>query len=158
MFQFDFENWVLLGPAGSLPVHQDDEISRKLAMLYEGQCTDLGSTRAATKYGYSKQRYFQILHQYFEQGAPGLLSKKRGPKTNYRRTDEVVRQVIRHRFLDPDASSEVITQKLNQCGFKVSDRSVRRVFESYGLQKKTLQVQSGSDGHGDRNSKDQGEA
>jgi hypothetical protein len=32
------------------------------------------------------------------------------------------------------------------------------VFESYGLQKKTLQVPSRSDGHGDRDSKDQGEA
>lgn len=158
MFEFDLDSLLLLGPRGSLAVHPDDEISRKLAMLYEGQCTQLGPTKAAKKYNYTKQRYYQILHQYLEEGALGLLSKKRGPKANYRRTDEVVRQVIRHRFLDPDASSKVIAQKLNQCGFEVSDRSVRRVIESYGLEKKTLQLPSRSGHQRDRDPEDQGEA
>jgi hypothetical protein len=31
------------GPGGSLGVHQDDEISRRLAMLIEGQCEELES-------------------------------------------------------------------------------------------------------------------
>jgi len=65
---------------------------------------------------------------------------KRGPKTHYRRTAEVVRQVIRHRFLDADASPEVIAQKLCQSGWEISIRSVQRVIEEYGLQKKTLSV------------------
>ena len=62
---------------------------------------------------------------------------KRGPKTNSVRTDEVERQVIRHRFLDPDASADIIAQKLRQAGFAISTRSVERVIEKYGLQKKT---------------------
>jgi hypothetical protein len=52
------------------------------------------------------------------------------------RTEEVVRQVIRHRFLDPDASADVIAQKLRQTGFGVSTRSVERIIEQFGLQKK----------------------
>ena len=72
--------------------------------------------------------------------AQALQSQKRGPKTHYRRTAEVVRQVIRHRFLDPDASPEVIAQKLCQSGWEISIRSVQRVIEEYGLQKKTLSV------------------
>jgi hypothetical protein len=52
----------------------------------------------------------------------------------------VVRQVIRHRFLDPDATPEVIAQKLCQSGWEISIRSVQRVIEAYGLQKKTLSV------------------
>jgi hypothetical protein len=52
----------------------------------------------------------------------------------------VVRQVIRHRFLDPDASEEVIAQKLRQSGWEISIRSVQRVVEEFGLQKKTLSV------------------
>ena len=71
-------------------------------------------------------------------GAAALQSRKRGPKTHYRRTAEVVRQVIRHRFLDPDASTEVIAQKLSQGGWEISIRSVQRVIEEFGLQKKTL--------------------
>jgi hypothetical protein len=56
------------------------------------------------------------------------------------RTDEVVRQIIRHRFLDPDATVEVIAQKLGQAGLPVSIRSVVRVIEEYGLPKKTLSI------------------
>ena len=158
MFDFDLNDSALLGPEGSLPILPGDEISWKLAMLYEGQCTQMGPTQAAAKYGYSKQRYYQLLHKYLDKGALGLLSTKRGPKSNYRRTDEVIRQVIRHRFLDPDATSNVIAQKLNQCGFQVSDRTVRRVFENYGLQKKTLQVSPRSENREDRDAEDEGEA
>jgi len=57
----------------------------------------------------------------------------------------VVRQVIRHRFLDADASAQVIGQKLRQAGWVVSTRSVERVIADYGLQKKTLQVSPSQD-------------
>jgi hypothetical protein len=50
----------------------------------------------------------------------------------------LVRQVIRHRFLDPEASPEVIAQKLRQTGFTISTRSVERVIAEYAIQKKTL--------------------
>jgi transposase len=128
----------LTGPAGSLRVLPDDEITLKLAMLYEGQCEGLGPPKAAAKFDYSKARYFQLLHLYQKEGARALHSKPTGPKSNYRRTEEVVRQVIRHRFLDPEASPEVIAQKLQQTHHALSLRSVQRVIADYGLQKKTL--------------------
>ena len=115
-------------------------MTRKLVMLIEGECEGLGPTKAARKYGISKARYFQLRQSYNEQGAIALLSKKRGPKTRYRRTGEVIRQVIRYRFLDPKMSAEVIAQKLRQTGFVVSTRSVERVIADYGLQKKTLPI------------------
>ncbi len=140
MAQFDLENHALVGTGGLLGVPQDDEITRKLAMLIEGECEGLGPIQAAKKFGFSKQRYFQLRTAFLARGAPALLSQKRGPKTNYRRTAEVVRQVIRHRFLDPKASAEVIAQKLCQSGWQISIRSVQRVIEEFGLQKKTLPV------------------
>jgi len=127
----------LYGPAGSLAVREDDEITRKLAMLFEGQCEGLGSTQVAQKFGYTRQRYYQILEQFKNHGADGLKSRKTGPKSHYRRTQEVVRQIIRYRFLDPNLSPEVIAQKLNQNGFPIAIRSVERVLAEYGLQKKT---------------------
>jgi len=130
----------LTGSAGSLLVLPDDEITLKLAMLYEGECDGLGPLEAARKFGYSKQRYFQLRHLFGEQGALALLSKTTGPKSNYRRTDEVVRQIIRHRFLDPEASPEVIAQKLEQTQHRISIRSVERAIADYGLQKKTLRA------------------
>ena len=125
------------GPKGSLPVREDDEITLKLAMLFEGECEGLGPVKAARKFGFTRQRYYQILNQFLKQGAAGLKRLKPGPKGNYRRTDEVIRQIIRYRFLDPQTSSEVIAQKLNQNGYPIAIRSVERVISEYGLQKKT---------------------
>ena len=130
------------GPAGTLPIQADDKLARQLAMLFEGKCLGLGPTKSAQKYGYTKQRYFQLLKAFKESGAPALLPKKTGPKCNYKRTENVVTQVIRHRFLDPDAKSEVIAQKLRQTDIEISTRSVERIITEYGLQKKTLQVSS----------------
>lgn len=135
--EVDLQALKLVGEHGSLPLNQNDEVARKLVMLIEGECEGLGPIKAAQKYGLSKQRYFQLRHVYNEKGSEGLLSEKRGPKCNYRRTDELVRQVIRHRFLDPQASADVIAQKLRQTGFIVSTRSVQRVISDFGLQKKT---------------------
>jgi transposase len=120
----------------------DDEVGTKLAMLYEGVCTDLGPVEAAKKYGYSKQRFYQLRATLKAEGAVGLQDQKRGPKTKYRRTEAVEREVIRQRFLDPEASPEVITQKLRQTGHSLSVRSVERVIQEYGLQKKTPSVRS----------------
>lgn len=137
---FDLESHALVGGQGSMPVIPDDEITRKLAMLIEGECEGLGPSQAAEKFGFSKQRYFQLREAYRQRGAAALQSQRRGPKTHYRRTGELVRQVIRHRFLDPEASPAVIAQKLRQTGFEISTRSVERVIAEYGLQKKTLSV------------------
>ena len=138
MLTMDLSSARLVGTHGALPVPESDDITRRLAMLIEGECGELGPLHAAKKYGYCKQRYFQLRQQYLQHGALALQNQKRGPKTNYRRTDEVVRQVIRHRFLDPEASASVIAQKLRQLNTRISISSVERVIRAYGLQKKTL--------------------
>jgi 3-oxoacyl-(acyl-carrier-protein) synthase len=140
MVQFNRKDGLLVGQGGSLVVREDDEMARKLAMLIEGECEGLGPIRAAEKYGYSKQRYFQIRHIFLNDGTAALASQRRGPKSNYRRTSDIVRQIIRYRFLDPQVSSDVIGQKLRQLGVAISTRSVERVIADYGLQKKTPQT------------------
>jgi transposase len=138
--QFDMPSHRIIGSAGELAVHPDDLVVHRFAMLIEGQCEGLGAAQAAAKFGLSKQRYFQLLKLYREQGIAGLQAHKPGPQRNYIRTDELIRQVIRHRFLDPDASVDVIAQKIRQSGLAISARSVDRVIEEYGLQKKTLSL------------------
>ncbi len=137
---YDLAQHRIVGNAGHLSVAEHDEIAIRLAMLIEGECEGLGAVKAAEKYGISKQRYYQLLKQFNQSGAPGLQPQKRGPKSHHVRTSETVRQVIRHRVLDSDASAEVIGQKLRQAGFVISTRSVERIIEDYGLQKKTLSL------------------
>ncbi len=137
MLQIEIKDNRLIGPGGTLPIYQMDEVTRKLVMLIEGECGEAGPLQAARKFGYSKQRYYQVLHAFREQGVEGLKNRKRGPKTNYRRTEEVERMIIQYRFLDPNLSGPVIAQKLKQQGHPISIRSVERVLAKYNLQKKT---------------------
>ena len=137
MLHFDTQHSRLIGPCGSLAVPSQDAATCKLAMLIAGECLGLGPLQAAETFDYSKQRYFQLREGFSLHGVAALINQTPGPKRNYRRTDEVVRQVVRHRFLDPDASAEVIAQKLCQSGLPISTRSVERIIEYFGLQKKT---------------------
>ena len=131
-------SFIFTGLKGSLKIDASDHVTRKLAMLIEGQCMGLGATKAAEKYGYTRQRYYQVLHDFNEGGSAALVPKKQGPKSQYVRTQDVVTQVISYRFLDSSLSAAVITQKLKQTNFNVSQRSVERIITEFGLQKKTL--------------------
>src|SRR5262245_9444003 len=136
--RFEPPNRRIVGPGGELIVPADDPITPRLIMLLEGECEGLRAAEAARKHALTRQRYYQVLNRFRKQGARALPPQKSGPKTNYVRTAEVECQVIRHRFLDPEASIEIIAQKLRQTGFPISTRSVARVIEKYGLPKKTL--------------------
>jgi hypothetical protein len=120
-----------------LKVNNNDSIAQKLCMLIEG-VYGLGVKHSIRKYGYTEQRYYQLLKEFQLSGTHALIDKKRGPKHNSRRTEKIVQQIIRYRFLDPDASAAVIAQKLRQIHFPISLRSVERTIQEYGLQKKTL--------------------
>lgn len=120
-----------------LNVQPNDTSSLKFFMLVEG-IFGQGVKKSIKKYGYTKQRYYQLLRVFKEIGMDALIDQKRGPKQKSVRTDQVIQQIIRMRFLDPDANSAVIAQKLNQQGIKISQRSVERTIGEYGLQKKTL--------------------
>lgn len=118
-------------------IDEKDSLGKKLSMLIEGHCT-IGVKEAIKKYGYTEQRYYQLLRQYHQGGAVALSDKKRGSDKQPVRTREAVNQTIRLRFLDPFASAGVIAQKLKQIGYKVSKRSVERTITDYGLQKKLI--------------------
>jgi len=125
----------LSGPGGSLPVPPGDRVTLKMAMLYEGQCAGLGARAAAAKYGYTRQGYYKVLQQYRTQGAAAFFNRP-GPKTNYRRSEEVVRAVIRHRFQHPESPASELVRLLQAAGHRVGKRSVERVISEYGLQQR----------------------
>jgi len=115
-------------------IDENDRLSVKLAMLIEGHST-IGVHEAIKKYGYTEQRYYQLLDKYQKDGSQGLIDKKTGSDKKPVRTKEVVNQIIRLRFLDPIASAAVLAQKLTQTGYKVSKRSVERTITEFGLKK-----------------------
>jgi transposase len=141
--RFDLPEHQLHGPAGSLTFHADDELAHKLLMLVLGECTDLGPGKAAQLFGFSRQRYYQLRQAFQEHGSAALLSHQPGPKPGSRYAHETLRQLLRVRFLDPDASADVLAQKLQQTGQPISVRGVERLIQHYGLQKKLPPLSSG---------------
>lgn len=131
---------LIQGSHGQLNIHKEDKAAMKFAMLIEG--CQKGVSYAIKKYGYTEQRYYQLLKAYKNEGFNGLIDKSRGPKSNRVRTEVVINQIIRHRFLDPDASAALIAQKMSQAGYPISERSVERTITEYGLQKKTSRVKT----------------
>jgi hypothetical protein len=69
------ESLVWDGPHGEL-IMPDEEVARKLAMLIEGQC-HAGPTAAAERFGFSRQRYFQLLAAVRTDGLEALRSEAR---------------------------------------------------------------------------------
>lgn len=118
-------------------VDSNDSLAMKMAMLFEGHCT-IGVQAACEKYGYTEQRYYQLKKHYQQEGSQALIDKKRGSDKKPVRTDIVVNQIIRLRFLDPLASCGVLAQKLKQVGYNVSKRSIERTITEYGLKKNSL--------------------
>jgi hypothetical protein len=119
-------------------IRPDDKTAVKFAMLIEGHL--YGAKDACVKYGYTEQRYYQLLKKYNSLGLEGLQDKKRGSEKQPVRTELVTNQIIRLRFLDPFSSASVISQKLRQQGYEVSTRSVERTITEYGLQKKRMSL------------------
>lgn len=124
------------GPSKSLKISIVDKPALKMAMLFEVTLGDERVVEIAGKYGYTREHYYKIKKNFDEMGSATLYPQKPGPKQNNKRNENLIIQIIRHRFLDPDASSSVIAQKMNQEGFPISKRSVERTITEYGLQKK----------------------
>jgi transposase len=124
-----------------LNLKEGDCMATKMLMLIEG-VYGMGVKHSINKYGYTEQRYYQVLKEFKKSGSASLIDQKRGPKHKSRRTETIMQQIIRHRFLDPHASAAVIAQKLNQTDMAVSLRSVERTIQEYGLQKKTPSIKS----------------
>lgn len=124
-----------------LNIKDEDVVTNKLLMLIEGTY-GIGVRESIAKYGYTEQRYYQLLKSFKKDGMHALSNKKTGPHRNSIRTQNIVHQIIRLRFLNPEDSASVIAQKLKQMGNKISQRSVERTIQEFGLQKKTPPLKS----------------
>ena len=113
-------NPILIEGSINMSIEPTDPVAWKLLMLYEAASSKADKiVSIAKKYGYTREHFYVIKKKFEESGSEGLRDKPKGPKRNYKRTKELEKQIIRHRFLDPEASCELITQKLQQAGHNI---------------------------------------
>lgn len=113
------ETIFIKGLKKDFPVNSHDKLAVKMAMLFEAHCT-IGVKESIMKYGYTEQRFYQLKKKYEKGGTEEIRDKKRGSEKQPVRTEQVVNQIIRMRYLDPLASTDVLTQKLTQMGYNQS--------------------------------------
>ncbi len=103
-----------------------------MAQVMEGKLDQAG---AATRLGISVRQIKRLKRRLVEEGAPGLLSKKRGKPSNRRTPPELLRTavaIIRERY--PDFGPTFAREKLDELhGIKLSMETVRQAMLGAGL-------------------------
>jgi transposase len=104
-----------------------DLVQVKYEMLRRVQVDRFSVSQAAETFGFSRPSFYQILAAFHHAGLPGLIAKRRGPKTAHKLTDEVLEYLQQLRALDEVLrSSELSEQVLKKFGVSVHPRSVER--------------------------------
>jgi transposase len=84
-------------------------------------------TEAADGFGFSRPTFYQARRALEEEGLPGLLPKRPGPKGAHKLTEDVMAFVDDVRERDPAVDSEVLSERVSErFGLSVHPRSIER--------------------------------
>jgi transposase len=104
-----------------------DLVQVKYEMLRRVRHEGLPVSRASAAFGLSRPAYYQAQFAFEREGLPGLIPKKRGPRSGHKLTEEVVQFVVQERTKDSSMGvSELAGLVAGRFGVKVHPRSVER--------------------------------
>ena len=104
-----------------------DLVQVKYEMLRRVQVDHLSLSHAAETFGFSRPSFYQILAAFQEAGLPGLVAKRRGPKTAHKLSDDVLEYIEQLRALDEALrAAELSEHVLKKFGLSVHPRSIER--------------------------------
>jgi transposase len=104
-----------------------DLVQVKYEMLRRVQVDQLSVSQAANAFGFSRPSFYQTLAAFQQSGLPGLIPKRRGPKTAHKLSDDVLEYVEQLRALEEALrASELSERILKQFGLSVHPRSIER--------------------------------
>ena len=105
----------------------DDALQVKYEMLRRVARDGHSVTQAAKDFGFSRRHFYALQHQFAEQGFPGLVPKKRGPKGAHKLTDTVVDFLDKAREDIPcPKAAELARQVHEHFGLSVHPRSIEK--------------------------------
>ena len=120
-------------PSRSLTVKSKDIIQWRYEMIREASLSKGSIDDICRKYHYSRDMYYYYKGKFDAQGILGLADEKPGPRTATKRTGDVDRMIIEHRFKKPHINMYEIAEQMNKLGIDISARSVSRTLEEHGL-------------------------
>ena len=104
-----------------------DLVQVKYEMLRRVQVDHLSVSQVANTFGFSRPSFYQSLAAFHQAGLPGLIPKRRGPKTAHKLSAEVLEYIEQLRALDEALrASELSERVLKKFGLSVHPRSIER--------------------------------
>ena len=104
-----------------------DLLQVKYEMLRQVQVEKRAVSRTAKEFGFSRPSFYQAEFAFEQDGLPGLLPHKRGPRNGHKLTPEVMEFVAKQKTQEPSLSFAQLAE-LVQHNFhvKVHPRSIER--------------------------------
>jgi transposase len=104
-----------------------DLVQVKYEMLRRVQVDHHSVSQAADTFGFSRPSFYQILAAFQQAGLPGLIAKRRGPKTAHKLSDEVLEYLEQLQALDEALRAGELSERvLKKFGLSVHPRSIER--------------------------------
>ena len=123
----------------------EDVVQVKYEMLRRAGQEGMAVSEAASAFGFSRPSFYKARSDFDAKGLPGLVARKRGPRSAYKLTEEVVAFVGELRTEDPSVSAAALAERVfERFGRQIHPRSIERALA--GAKKKRPSTKTGA-GH-----------
>lgn len=107
-----------------------DLVQVKYEMLRRVRQDGLSVSEAARRFGFSRTAFYQAEAMFQQQGLPGLIPKRPGPKEAHKLSREVMEFLDRQRTVDASLRAADMAEMIaTEFGFSVHPRSIERALE-----------------------------
>ena len=104
-----------------------DLVQVKYEMVRKVEIDGAPVTRAAAEFGFSRPTFYEARKAVEEEGLPGLIPKKRGPRGGHKITEEVLSFLVAARQEEPGLGAEELARRVAaRFGRDVHPRTVQR--------------------------------
>lgn len=111
-----------------------DLVQVKYEMLRRVRVDDQSVVAAARAYGFSRVAFYQILAAFEQEGLPGLVPKRRGPKHAHKLTAPVLEFIDQQRAADPQLrAAELAVLVRKRWALSIHPRSIERALAKRGM-------------------------
>lgn len=91
-----------------------DVVQAKYEMLRRTQQDGWSVARAAGSFGLSRPSFYSAQAAFRDEGLPGLLPRKRGPRGAHKLTDAVVDFLLQLRSDEPEIDAKALAQRVHE--------------------------------------------
>jgi transposase len=105
----------------------DDMVQVKYEMLRQVRVEQQPVTQAAKAFGFSRPSFYQAQLAFEQNGLPGLIPQKRGPRSGHKLTGEVMEFLSQARAKDSSLrTDDLVLMVKEEFGVVVHPRSIER--------------------------------